>query len=164
MRRLATLAAGAMLLACAGCRAPPVTATVAVPALPPQLARIWFYRDPNIYDGPTTPYVRLNDAVIAAAAPGTAFYRDVPPGRYLITVDSLRPAFDRGQIVDIAEGRELFAKVMSLGGPAVQGGLQGSGFHRDTFYLWFYAPEAARAQIAQSYFSGGTSAAAAPPR
>jgi len=76
------------LLAAASCAEPPTTASVAIPPLPPQQARIWFYREVDTADwNSTTPYVRLNGAIAGVPVQGGAFYRDVPPGHYGITVD-----------------------------------------------------------------------------
>jgi hypothetical protein len=82
-------AASIVLLATVSCAQLPTTASVAIPPVPPQQARVWFYRviDPSD-ENTTTPYVRLNGAIAGVPEQGGAFYRDVPPGRYQITVDS----------------------------------------------------------------------------
>src|SRR5215469_15717514 len=82
-------ALGIALLAAASCTPPPTTASVSIPPLTPQQGRIWFYREVDTADANTaTPYVRLNGAIAGVPEPGGAFYRDVPPGSYQITVDS----------------------------------------------------------------------------
>ena len=72
-----------LLFAAASCAQLPTTASVAIPPVPPQQARVWFYRvvDPSS-GNTTTPYVRLNGTIAGAPEQGGAFYRDVPPGRY----------------------------------------------------------------------------------
>jgi hypothetical protein len=69
------------------------------------------------YDNPTAPFVRLNGTIAGAPYPGGAFYRDVSPGFYHITVDSegvgVNPSWDvtlnPGEVVyvNVAVGRRL---------------------------------------------------------
>ncbi len=74
----------------AGARLPP-TAAYAVPPIPAQEARIWFYRDLDPNGSMATPYLRLNDGVVGVSQAGGAFYRDVPAGHYHISADSYLP-------------------------------------------------------------------------
>ena len=67
-----------LFLATAACPQLPSTASVAVPPIPAGQARVWFYRDGGPYDGAGTPYIRMNDAIVAISEPGSASYRDVP--------------------------------------------------------------------------------------
>jgi hypothetical protein len=55
---------------------------------PPGLGRIWIFRtfQPEITQ--EQPYVRINGQIVGTALLGRAFYRDVPPGSYAVTVDS----------------------------------------------------------------------------
>src|SRR5579883_2062695 len=55
---------------------------------PPGYARIWVYRYDEPYVSLATPYVRFNGRIVGVSKPGAAFYRDVPPGEYYVTVDS----------------------------------------------------------------------------
>ena len=156
----------ALMLALAGCTKLPPTAAYAIPPIPAQEARIWFYRDLDPHGSLATPRLRLNDAVVGVSQPGGAFYRDVPPGHYRISADSYLPDPIQTRDVDLVPGQEVYAKVLSLDN-WIQGGGQDAGgeYHRDTFYVWLYPPEAARPQIAQSFFYGeGTLTAVAPPR
>jgi hypothetical protein len=83
-------AVGAILIAAAvlGAAVPAKSGFAQNTGPTPGTARIWIYRifDPSITLA--TPYVRINGAIVAVAQLGRAFYRDVPPGNYLITVDS----------------------------------------------------------------------------
>ena len=48
----------------ASCAKPPTTASVAIPPIPRQQARIWFYRQVDTAaENMTTPYIRLNGAI-----------------------------------------------------------------------------------------------------
>jgi hypothetical protein len=85
---------------------------VAAGAGPPQgEARIWIYRIYEPAAPSQTPYVRFNGAVVAAAPRNGAFYRDVPPGSYRITVDSDGAAPDQFVRVLLPAGASAFVKV-----------------------------------------------------
>jgi uncharacterized protein (DUF2141 family) len=115
-RPLAQAAVSVLLLAAASCTPPPTTASVSIPALPPQQGRIWFYREVDTADvNTTTPYVRLNGAIAGVPDPGGAFYRDVPPGTYRITVDSEGNSPRPTQEVALIAGQQIYARI-GLGG------------------------------------------------
>jgi hypothetical protein len=71
-----------------GCASLPPTGSVTIPLIPAGMARAWFYRDDEPYISLDRPYVRMNGAIVGISEPGGAFYRDVPPGQYYVTVDS----------------------------------------------------------------------------
>jgi hypothetical protein len=155
-----------LVLAMTGCARLPATTAYAVPPIRAQEVRIWFYRDLDVHGSQATPYVRLNGAAVGVSQPGGAFYRDVPPGHYHISADSFLTDAIQTRDVDLAPGQEVYAKVLSLDN-WIEGFAQdaGSGYHRETFYVWLYPAEIARPRIAQSFFSGeGTLTAAIPPR
>ena len=121
-----------------------------VAPLAPNMARIWFYRDYEPYESLARPYVRLNGAVAGISEPGEVFYRDVAPGTYSVTVDSVGTDTDQFASVAVAPGQQVFVKVLAdknwdSGG----GGAFGNGWERDTFYTWQMQPQAAAAAIAQ---------------
>jgi len=60
------------------------------------------------------PYVRLNEQVVGISEPGGAFYRDVPPTRYSITVDTAGRDVNQFAEIDLAAGQQAYAKVLSL--------------------------------------------------
>ncbi len=156
----------AVVLAMSGCARLPTTAGYAVPPIPVQEARIWFYRDLDPNGSMGMPNVRLNGAAVGASQAGGAFYRDVPPGHYHITADSYLTDPIQTRDVDLVAGQEVYAKVLSLDN-WIDGFAQdaGSGYHRDTFYVWLSPGDVARPRIAQSSFYGdGTLTAAAPSR
>ena len=61
------------------------------------------------------PYVRLNGAIAGVPDPGGAFYRDVPPGTYRITVDSEGNSPRPTQEVVLVAGQQIYARI-GLGG------------------------------------------------
>jgi hypothetical protein len=78
---------------------------------PPGTARIWIYRvyDPSITLA--TPEVRLNGQAIGVAQLSGAFYKDVPPGVYYVTVDSRGVDVNQFAQVALAAGQTVYVKV-----------------------------------------------------
>lgn len=131
----------------------------ALPPIPPGLARIWIYRDldPNI--SLARPYVRLNGQIAGISEPGGAFYRDVPPGEYYVTVDSIGQDVDQWASVAVVPGQQVYLKVDDApywdcgGGGGKSGG--GGGWCRDTFYTRLQLPQVGAAAVARLPFTGG---------
>jgi len=156
LRRLLQAGAGSLLLATMSCAAPPPTAAVALPPIPAGQARAWFYRDPGPYDCLGTPYIRMNQAVVGVSQIGGASYRDVPPGQYLVAVDSYLTAPDQTRNVYLFPGQQMYFKVVCLRNWIAGGGIRNdSGYMRDTFYVWDIPPEVAQGDVARSQFYGG---------
>ena len=145
-RRLCSaVAAVALILAGASCAAPPTTASVAIPPIPPQQGRIWFYRQVDTAAvNTTTPYVRLNGAIAGVPEPGGAFYRDVPPGYYRITVDAEGNSPTPSQEVALGSGQQIYARI----------GLGGS-WNGQGFTITMEPSEVGHAAIEHSKFYGG---------
>ena len=157
LRRLVQAGAGSLLLALISCAPLPPTAAVVMPPIPAGHARAWFYRDPGPYDCLGTPYIRMNDAIVAVSQIGGASYRDVLPGQYLVSVDSYLTAPDQTRNVYLFPGQQAYFKIVCLrnwitGG----GGKNDSGFARETFYVWDIPPEVAQTGVARSQFYGGS--------
>jgi hypothetical protein len=146
-------AAIAFLLATANCTQLPSTSAVAIPPIPTGTARIWFYRDYEPYETLARPYVRLNEQVAGISEPGGAFYRDVVPTHYLVTIDSAGRDVNQFAQVDLAAGQEAYAKVLSLRSWLADDCMVWGGC--DTFYVRLMPADAARAAIARSPFYGG---------
>lgn len=85
-----------------------------IPPIPAGEARLYFYRDANIYDGLLTTIVSLNGVPVGASELGTVFYRDVAPGTYRIEArsDKLYPAQFR--TVAVAPGTSTYVRVQTL--------------------------------------------------
>src|SRR5579883_3194828 len=97
---------------------------------PPGYARIWVYRYDEPYVSLATPYVRFNGRIVGVSKPGAAFYRDVPPGEYYVTVDSEGRDVNQYAHIEVA-----VSKYWDCGG-----GARGGGWCRDTFYTRLQPP------------------------
>jgi hypothetical protein len=144
-----------VLLCAAGCAPLPPTAAVSVPPIPAGEARAWFYRDPGPYDCINTPYIRMNEAIVAVSQIGGASYRDVVPGQYLVTVDSYLTAPEQTRNAYLSPGQEAYFKIVCLRNWIAGGGRNDSGYQRETFYVWQMPPEVAQTDVARSQFYGG---------
>jgi hypothetical protein len=136
--------------------APAASSTAPVPA---GAARIWIYREYQPYESLATPYMRFNGAIIGVSQPGMVFYRDVPPGTYAVTVDSIGTDVHQFTTVAVAPGQQVFVKVLAdenwdSGGGG--GNMGGGGWARATFYTWQIQPQAAEAEIATMPLSNGS--------
>jgi hypothetical protein len=149
---LRCVAASILLLGTASCAQPQTTASVAVPSIPTQQARIWFYRDVELYAiNQSVPYVRLNGAIAGVADEGGAFYRDVPPGHYRIMIDGGGMSPSPSRDVALAAGEQIFVKI----------GL-GASWNGQGFTIAVEPSEVGRAAIEHSKFYGGRAVSANP--
>jgi len=138
--------AGAVLLALFGCGAPQQIAAVPTGPLPPGQARIWFYRvyDPSL--SRNLANVDLNGARVVTIAPyGSPLYRDVAPGRYHISPESIGVDVNQSRDVDLAAGQQAYVKI--LDDPTWLSGGDKTEFRRDTFYVWLMPPQLAQAEM-----------------
>jgi hypothetical protein len=143
-----------LLLAMTGCAQPPATSTVAVPAIRSGEARIWFYRDYEPYAGKGLPAVAANGGYVGTAQLGGAFYRDVPPGHYHVTVETVGVDVNQAANLDLAPGQQGYVKIVSLPSWVEYGSR--SSYERPTFYAWLIAPQVAEADVAHLAFYGGS--------
>jgi hypothetical protein len=130
-----------------------LTSSAVIPPIPPGAARLWFYRDYEPYETLARPYVRLNEQVFGISEPGGAFYRDVAPGHYSITVDSNGRDINQFAEVDLAASQEAYAKILSLRSWLDDDCEPWGGC--DTFYVRLMPAEAARTAIAARPFYVG---------
>jgi len=95
--------------------------------------------------------MRLNGQIAGIVQPNGAFYRNVPPGHYAVTVDSYGVPYPN-QLVEfnLGGGQEAFVKVLSMrekvGGEGVS--------LRTLFFTQLVPPDAARPAIAGTPFYG----------
>jgi hypothetical protein len=130
-----------------GCKLCPASdqASVAIPPTPSQQARVWFYREVDTAaENTTTPYVRLNGAIADVPVQGGAFYRDVPPGRYQITVDSQGMSPSPSRDVALVAGEQIYVRI----------GL-GASWNSQGFTITVVPSEVGRTAIEHSQFYGG---------
>jgi len=125
----------------------PALAQVASP-VPPGTARIWFYRDYEPYSARSMAPVALNGAVVGYARPeGEAFYQDVAPGRYHVTIGEQGQDVNQDAWLDIAPGQQAFVKV--VGTNTWDAGGDNQIYSRDTYYARLMPPQIAQAEIAR---------------
>ena len=144
----------AVLLLAANCAPLPPTSSVVIPPIPAGDARLWFYRDGGPRETQDRPYLRLNGQIAGTSEPNGAFYRDVAPGHYAVTVDSyLNTYVNQFADIDLTAGQEAYVKVLSQG--QWVGGEVG-GAYVENFYTQVIPAEAARADAARRPFYGGS--------
>jgi hypothetical protein len=78
---------------------------------PPGEGRIWIFRTDQPEITREEPYVRINGQIVAVALLGRAFYRDVPPGDYTITVDSRGVAPNQFAHFGLAAGQTAYVAI-----------------------------------------------------
>jgi hypothetical protein len=136
-----------------GCSQVPPTSSAVIPSIPAGGARIWVYRNDGPFDSQERPYLRLNDQIAGISEPNGAFYRDVPPGHYTVSVDSYGvPYPNQFAQLDLGAGQQAFIKVLSM-----RERLGGAGENfgsRALFFTWLIPAEAAQAAIAATPFYG----------
>lgn len=156
-RRLVQAAAGAALFALTACSQLPATASVAVPPIPAGEGRVWFYRDAGPFEDQSRPYIRMNDLIVGILEPLGAFYRDVPPGHYLVSVDQYLTGLNQTRDVDLSAGQQVYLKIVALNDWIAGGGADKSnGYSRPAFYVWLIPAEVAQGDVAHSPFYGGS--------
>jgi hypothetical protein len=143
------------LVTIAACARNPPVGSVSVLPIPPGEARVWFYRVYLPSETLNMTKVTMNGVYAGYAQLGGAFYRDVPPGTYHVEVESYGTDFNQSTNVALVPGQEAFVKIESLRSWATQPGF-GFTAGRDTFYARLIFPQIARAEIAQSFFDGGS--------
>lgn len=154
LRSLKRAAPAGLLLAVAGCALPSTTAAVSIPPLRPGAARIWVYRAYEPYAGKGLPAVDANGGYLGLAQLGGVFYRDVAPGSYHVSVDSVGKDTNQSANVALGSGQQAYVKIVSL--PSwVEGGDRHT-YERPTFYAWLMPPQIAAADVAQLAFYGGS--------
>ena len=141
-----------LLSACAGGGAPggPTFAEVSarLPSLPADRVRFFFYRDYEPYESLGRPYVTMNGEVAGISEPGGVFYRDFPPGTFLIAVRNNTFYPDQDKTVTAAAGQTFYVKVASILG--YNSG--NSSYDPDTFAVSIVDPRDGQREIASKRY------------
>lgn len=152
-----------LLFVVAGCAplGPPFASVAAtIPPVPQGMARVYFYRWLEPYETLTPTPAYLNGAPAGVTEPGAVLYRDVAPGRYLISVRSDEPYPNQFKTVTLKAGEIVYARIESLqtwsscGGGGDLGDSNISGC-RDTFVVVIVDPAVAHAEIGDLRFVRG---------
>ena len=144
----------AFFAALCACASQPTTGSLVIPKIPAGMARTWFYREDEPYNGLDRPYVRMNGAIVGISELGGAFYRDVSPGAYYVTIDSYLTFINAFPHVDLRPGETAYFQVFEMG--SVSSGVGASrNFARPSFYIWTMPAATAAPQVARSLFYPG---------
>jgi hypothetical protein len=153
-RRLGVSAAIIMLVTISACAQRLTVSSAPVPPIPAGEARVWVYRDYLPSETLNMTAVDLNGAYAGYSQLGGAFYRDVPPGIYHVTVESFGKDFNQSTSVALVPGQQAYIKIETLRSWSSYGTRSAIG--RDTFYARLIPELLARAEIAQSFYDGGS--------
>jgi hypothetical protein len=143
-----------VLVALCGCARLPPTSAVTIPPITPGMARVWFYREdlPNVAQ--QRPYVRMNAAVVGISEDGGAFYRDVAPGEYYVTVDSYGVDVNQFPYLALVPGQTVYLQVLGSTYWASGGA---TPWLRPTFYVWVMPNDVGGPAVAALPFYPGAS-------
>jgi hypothetical protein len=150
-RRTFAAVAPGLAVALLGCDSAPHGALDAVSGVPSGLGRIYVYRENRFYDAQVWTAVSLNGGVVGSSAPGTVFYRDITPGRYVISARSDKLYPDQARTVLVEPGKSVFARITALpyyGKTALE-------WQGNTFVVEIMAPAVAQAQIGRLKLTQG---------
>jgi hypothetical protein len=146
--RLLLWASGLLLIlvGCAGAGGSAQVAAVA-PPVPAGQARIWFYRAWEPSESLNLANVEVNGAYFGSVANGSAFYRDIPPGRYHAPA-SFIPNSRQDTNVELAPGQQGYVKIVSLSAWGSDN-TAAKNIDRDAFWAWLIPPQIAQAEMAR---------------
>ena len=143
-----------LLAALIACAPMPPTSAVVIPPVPADMARVWFYREDMPNETPQRPYVRMNGAIVGISEDGGAFYRDVPPGQYYVTVDSYGVDINQFPHIALAAGQTMYLQIIGSKYWASGGATE---WARPTFYVWVMPNDVGGPAVAGSpFYPGGT--------
>jgi hypothetical protein len=155
-RRLRNAGLIVFLLATSACAKLPPTSAVAIPPLRPDLARVWFYRIDAPHITQARPYVRMNGAIVGISEDGGAFYRDVQPGEYYVTADSIGVDINQFPHIALVPGQTAYLQVFGSNswesGGGGGGNRGGADWARPTFYVWLMPNDIGDPAVARSPF------------
>jgi len=152
--RLSRRYAASLIFLLTSCGQLPLTSSAAIPPIPAGASRLWVYRNDGPHDSQERPYLRLNVQIAAISEPNGAYYRDLTPGHYMVSIDSYGvPYPNQFAQVDFRAGQEAYVKVLSMRERV--GGEVGVGT-RAVFFTELFPADAAREAIASTPFYGGS--------
>ncbi len=147
--RGAVVALLSLLAACVGPGGPPGPRYADMAAeIPPQSgdrARLFFYREWESDEVSAEPGLYLNGKHIGVSIAGGVFYRDVSPGRYLVTVDTVGTYWNQFKTIELRAGETDYIKIESAAG--WQSGFE--TYEADTFVVVPVDAADGRREIAQ---------------
>jgi len=116
---LAPMAFCVGLLVFAGCTAQPArtASQAAVPALQPDMARVWVLRQPSAPGGNVAaadPMVYANGTPLARSAQGTVFFHDFQPGTYRFTVQPYGTPANLVDTLELSPGAQAYVQVQAV--------------------------------------------------
>jgi hypothetical protein len=85
-----------------------------VPPAPAGMGRVWLLRQFEPGESLLTPGIYIDGRRLAFSQPGTAFYRDLAPGRYTFTVDTCTVDFGQAATVEVEPRSEIDLEIQSL--------------------------------------------------
>ena len=125
-----------------------------IPAIAPGMARVWFMRDTDPQEQQGEPIVHINGQAVGRSEPGTAFFRDLPPGSYHFSVQSYGIPTGYKDRLQLAPGQQVYLEVQ-WGGSWLEGVPGGAAF-----YVRTLSPELGQAYLHTMRYLGPAGAAA----
>jgi hypothetical protein len=146
---------GLCLVALSACAPNSTVATreAQIPAIDPGMARVWFMRDTDPQEQQGTPIIYANGQSVGRSEPGTAFFRDFPPGAYGFKVQSYGIPTGYKDKLKLAPGMQVYLEVQ-WGGSWLEGVAGG-----EAFYVRTLSPELGQAYLRTMRYLGPTRAA-----
>jgi hypothetical protein len=127
-----------------------------LPPIPPDEARVWFYRDAGPFDSQEQPYIEMNGAMVGISQPRGSFFIDVRPGFYHVTVQQYLNSPEEAANINLVPGQQVYLKVVSQTSCIAGGGnYRDYGYSRPCFYVWNMPTQVAQADVARTPFYGG---------
>ena len=90
----------------------------------------------------------MNGAIVGITEQGYAYYRDVLPGMYHVSVESYGRDLFQFRDIALVPGQQAYGKILSLRSWVESG----RNFSRDTFYVLIVPPTVAQAEISRYPF------------
>lgn len=119
-----------------------------IPAIAPGMTRVWFMRDTDPQEQQGEPVIYVNGQAVGRSEPGTAFFRDFPPGAYGFKVQSYGIPTGYKDKLKLAAGTQVYLEVQ-WGGSWLEGVAGG-----EAFYVRTLSPELGQAYLRTMRYLG----------